>query len=81
MTKKQLHRCEERYDSTQCGPAIDYCYEERDGTLWAGNGEYESMVNYCPFCGRKARKPAETTEGGTTWASSKCLDDNGESEP
>src|ERR1035437_732824 len=24
------------------------------GTFWAGNDEYESQVNYCPFCGAKA---------------------------
>ena len=35
------------------GPAIEYCYEDDYG-MFAGNGEYESQVNYCPFCGEKA---------------------------
>lgn len=43
----------------QCGPAIHYCKEDEEyGFLWAGNGEYETMVNFCPFCGYKAKRPA-----------------------
>ena len=63
------HRCEARFDSAQCGPAVDYCYSSSDGALWAGNGEYESMVNFCPFCGLKADVPAVNTNppGGETW--------------
>ncbi len=64
-----LHRCESRFDSSQCGPAVDYCYEDDEGFLWAGNAEYESMVNYCPFCGVKAKMTAVNSKppGGETW--------------
>jgi len=65
---KARHDCQGRFDSCQAGPAVNYCEEANDGTFWAGNCEYESMVNYCPFCGTKARKQAENTDGGTTWA-------------
>jgi hypothetical protein len=51
-------RCEQRFDFDLCGPAVEYCWTGRDGHLWAGNGEYESMVNFCPFCGYKAETPA-----------------------
>lgn len=47
------------------GPAIEDCrevdkYDERFpqylvGELWSGNGEYDSQVNYCPFCGYEAK--------------------------
>ena len=39
------------------GQALDGCWEDESGELWAGNGEYSSRVNYCPFCGFKARLP------------------------
>jgi len=65
----ELHRCEGRFDSAQCGSAIDYCETDGDGFMWAGNGEYESQVRHCPFCGQKAAKKPENTEipGGVTW--------------
>ncbi len=34
--------------------AIEHVAEQDDGTFWAGNGEYESQVNFCPVCGAKA---------------------------
>lgn len=36
------------------GNAYDTCYEQ-DDKLWVTNGEYESQVNFCPFCGEKAK--------------------------
>lgn len=27
----------------------------KEGTLWAGNGEYNTQVNFCPMCGKKAK--------------------------
>ena len=35
------------------GPAIIVCYEDETKVLYAGNDEigYESVVNFCPFCG------------------------------
>lgn len=66
------HFCEGRFDSGMCGPAIDYCYSY-DEFMWAGNGEYESQVKYCPYCGCKADKEPECTTSDpdgfttTTW--------------
>jgi len=48
------------------GRAIHSSYERStsEGTveLWVGNGEYESQVNYCPFCGKKAEVQVEKHE-------------------
>lgn len=38
------------------GTAISYTYEKEDGTMWVGNYEYESQVNYCPITGKAATK-------------------------
>mgnify|MGYP001586198926 CR=1 FL=1 len=53
------HTCEviDRKDSVNIdgyGPAIEYCHGRDDGSLWAGNSEYGTRVNFCPFCGLKA---------------------------
>jgi hypothetical protein len=40
------------------GEAVDGCYEEDNGTLWVENGEYMSQVNFCPYCGYKAKVEA-----------------------
>lgn len=37
------------------GPAITTVAEHDDGTLWAGNEEYSTQVNYCPSCGYQAK--------------------------
>ncbi len=47
-----------RYADYQAGPAITSCEEDEHGFFWAGNGEYETMVDFCPFCGTKAERPA-----------------------
>ena len=49
------HRCELKSPDKAYGIAIQYCYEDVDGKLWAGNIEYESQVNYCPICGFEAK--------------------------
>jgi hypothetical protein len=59
------HRCEPDWveDSDKIdgyGAAIEYCLENENGELWAGNGEYGTRVNYCPFCGAKAPLQIET---------------------
>lgn len=54
--KEGGHRCTLDSDCAECGPAITYCFENDDGSLWAGNGEYESQVNFCPICGRKVEE-------------------------
>jgi hypothetical protein len=38
------------------GTEGETCYEDKDDCLWMHPGEYESQVNYCPFCGYKAKK-------------------------
>lgn len=38
------------------GKAISYTYEKEDGTMWVGNYEYESQVNFCPITGKMATK-------------------------
>ncbi len=38
------------------GPAITECCELDDGELWVSNDEYATRVNFCPFCGYKAKK-------------------------
>ena len=50
------HYCKLDSPCSKAGEAIDYCVEDDDdGTLWAGNCEYDSQVNYCPVCGYKAK--------------------------
>ncbi len=51
------HECNADLPSDGYGSAIDSCYENMAGEFWAGNGEYGSQVNYCPFCGAKAPSP------------------------
>lgn len=52
---KTSHKCELNSPEDGYGSAVDLCTEHPDGTLWAGNGEYGSQVNYCPKCGFKAK--------------------------
>lgn len=54
LTLKGKHRCELLSPDKAYSVAINYCYEDSNGKLWAGNIEYESQVNYCPVCGYKA---------------------------
>lgn len=66
MSKKKPHDCKSSSDTPawyQAGSAIDYCNSGDHGFFWAGNGEYESQVAYCPFCGEKAwREPVSQEE-------------------
>ena len=50
--KNQNHHCGSRCFAD--GEAVCECYEE-NGKLFVVNGEYKSQVNYCPFCGYKAK--------------------------
>ena len=58
-----MHKCEREKRQNDLlnvegyGPAVEGCEERDDGSLWAGNGEYGSRVNFCPFCGYKAKNP------------------------
>ena len=57
------HLCEGGLPSASYGNAIDECREDDQGRFWVGNGEYSSQVNYCPFCGHKARTDAAVESG------------------
>jgi hypothetical protein len=54
-----LHTCDLSAPHDGYGPAVEYCYEDSDGKLWVGNGEYGSQVNFCPVCGFAAKKKEE----------------------
>lgn len=57
------HSCEKGLPYGAYGSAICDCVENSEGELWVGNGEYKSQVNFCPFCGFKARKCAFVSGG------------------
>lgn len=69
----ELHRCEPGFDFSEgemvfCsggtnGAAITRCMDNGDGRLWVGNSEYSNQVNYCPFCGFRARVQVEWSPG------------------
>ena len=48
-----------------CGPAVEQILQDAEGRWWAGNGEYQTQVNYCPFCGRAA--PTTTRPTARQW--------------
>ena len=52
------HHCEKELPFAEYGQAIDECEGNDKGELWVSNGEYASQVNFCPFCGTKAKKEA-----------------------
>ncbi len=55
MPTKKRHHCEPgSVPHGAYGSAIDYCFEDKRGAFWVTNGEYESRVNFCPFCSEKA---------------------------
>jgi ribosomal protein L37E len=55
--ENNLHKCDAPTEAKYYiyGDAIYECYEHGDGTLRAGNGEYESQVDFCPYCGYSAK--------------------------
>lgn len=36
--------------------AVNSVWVHPNGEVWVGNGEYASQVNFCPWCGKKAKK-------------------------
>lgn len=50
-----LHKCQGALPESGYGSALDICFEDVAGKLWAANDEYGSQVNYCPYCGYKAK--------------------------
>ena len=54
--EEEAHYCDFYYmPSDGYGAAINSCSEIEEGELWVDNGEYASQVNYCPYCGFKAK--------------------------
>ncbi len=56
-----MHKCRENYyanDMDLRGYAINECSGETedDKFLWVFEGDYVSRVNYCPYCGYKAKE-------------------------
>lgn len=51
-----MSKTEHRAPNELWGPAITYTRIDDEGKMWAGNDEYETQVNYCPFTGNPAPK-------------------------
>lgn len=47
------------------GPAINYLEVRNDGSMWVGNGEYETRVNFNPWTGEPAPTQMAVTKTGT----------------
>lgn len=63
MADLERHECRRRGGKYRMrGHAIDDCDEDARGFFWVWNDEYASPVNYCPFCGMKAPRPASETK-------------------
>jgi len=63
MENEKLHYCSEhdldvKWNDYKVlyGAAVIDCKEHDDGHLYVDNSEYGNRVNYCPFCGFKAKK-------------------------
>ena len=69
----KLHYCEpseEKMQGSGYGLAVTICAEDEYGMLWVDNDEYGNAVNYCPFCGFKAKvsmNPKESSDLGDKW--------------
>jgi hypothetical protein len=57
-----LHKCNWVLPRAGYGSAIENCEERENGELWVDNNEYASQVNYCPYCGYKAKKQVEVNK-------------------
>jgi hypothetical protein len=57
-----MHECLGYPEHGMYGGAFHACIELDNKTLWVTNGEYASQVNYCPYCGFKAERAADSYE-------------------
>lgn len=66
----ELHKCEGTLPEDSYGSAISSCFEGEDGALWVSNEEYASQVNFCPYCGFRAKIQLRPSGSGidTEWA-------------
>lgn len=75
--KMDLHYCDISKQDTEIthhGIAVFLCEETEDGRLWITNMEYGNGVNYCPFCGFKAKVPMGSgREFGAIWAENEAI--------
>lgn len=55
IKKTTPHGCSGNLPYGIRGAALEACDEQDDGTLWVSNGFYDSQVNYCPYCGYRAK--------------------------
>lgn len=53
----ELHNCEPFMGDAN--ETVTYCKEQTDGSLWVGRDMGATRVNYCPFCGHRARVQVE----------------------
>lgn len=83
MTEKKGHACVVFSPARSCGTAVKYCveYEGIEEVFWAGNGEYETQVNFCPFCGTKAPVQIPSVSTSTDLALFESLDAPGHYSP
>ncbi len=57
-TKPKPHSCwAKSAKNGGFGMAIESCEEDNEGHMIVGNDEYSNPVDFCPFCGAKARTP------------------------
>jgi hypothetical protein len=59
----ELHDCEGELPKDGYGQAVSSCGENEDGSLWVSNDEYASQVNFCPYCGFKAKVQLQKVPG------------------
>lgn len=53
MKNNEKHACDA--DQFEHNGVLEACFENEDGTFIVDiNGEYTDVVNFCPFCGKKA---------------------------
>ena len=46
-----LHCCSLNHSLFDEDVAVEKCYEDEEGVLWAENYLSKNPVNFCPFCG------------------------------
>lgn len=56
------HRCGDDHppffdwETSDFGACFNKVFAKEDGSMWITNDEYTSRVNYCPMCGKSAKK-------------------------
>jgi len=65
MENEKLHECSVVGSQVEWGytASMIRCFERENGSLCVVNWGYVSRVNYCPFCGYKAKMQMKLKEG------------------